>query len=123
MPRKSASSVQIFYSGFSRAEVIQTLRQRLADLQKQLPCTPVVLFGSYSGGNYTVASDADLLVVYQGAENEQAYASLKQVFGIPRLEPHVYTENVYRTMKKTINKIIKDGVVIYPWDQIRLTYN
>ena len=113
MPRKSTSSVQIFYPGFSREEVIQTLRQKLDDLQKQLPCLLVVLFGSYARGNYTVASDVDLLVVYKGEENEQAYATVKRALSIPRLEPHVYTEDDYRTMKDTIQKMITDGVVIY----------
>lgn len=113
MPKRSTSSVQIFYPGFSREEVIQTLRQRLNDLQKQLPCLLVVLFGSYARGNYTVASDVDLLVIYQGEENDQAYATVKQVLHIPRLEPHVYPENDYRTMKDVIQKMIRDGVVIY----------
>jgi hypothetical protein len=114
MPKKSTGSVRIFYPRFSREEVVQTLRQRLTDLQKQLPCTLVVLFGSYARGNYTVASDVDLLVVYQGEENEQAYAIVKQALRVPHLEPHVYAENDYRTMEDTINKMIKDGVVIYP---------
>lgn len=114
MPKKSTSSVQIFYPALSREEVILSLRQRLDDLQKRLPCTLVVLFGSYARGNYTVASDVDMLVVYRGEENEQDYAIVKQVFGIPRLEPHVYTEEEYRTAGDTINKMITDGVVIYP---------
>ena len=114
MPRKSTGSVQIFYPEFSREEVIQSLKQKLADLQKQLPCLLLVLFGSYARGNYTVTSDVDLLVVYHGEENEQAYATVKQVFGISRLEPHVYTEEEYRRMKDTIQKMISDGVVIYP---------
>jgi len=114
MPRKSTGSVQIFYPEFSREEIIQTLRQRLDDLQKQLPCLLVVLFGSYARGNYTVASDVDLLVIYRGEENDQAYATVKQALRIPHLEPHVYTEEEYRTTKDTINKMITDGVVIYP---------
>jgi len=113
MPKKSTSSVRIFYPGFSREELIQTLRQKLADLQKQLPCLLVVLFGSYARGNYTVASDVDLLVVYQGEENDQAFATVKSTLSIPHLEPHVYAENDYRTMKDTIQKMITGGVVIY----------
>ncbi len=114
MPKKSSSSVRIFYPRFSQAEVVQTLRQRLADLQKQLPCLLVVLFGSYARGNYTVASDVDLLVVYRGEENQNAYAKVKQVFGIPRLEPHVHAEDDYMKMKDTIQKMLTGGVVIYP---------
>jgi len=113
MPKKSTSSVQIFYPGFNRDEVIQSLRHKLDDLQKQLPCLLVVLFGSYARGNYTVASDVDLMVVYQGEENDQAYATVKQALSIPHLEPHVYAENDYLTMKDTIQKMITGGVVIY----------
>ena len=114
MPKKSTSSVQIFYPALNREEVILSIRQKLDNLQKHLPCLLVVLFGSYARGNYTVASDVDLLVVYHGQENEQAYAIVKQVFDIPRLEPHVYAEEEYRTTRDTINKMITDGVVIHP---------
>jgi predicted nucleotidyltransferase len=114
MPKKSTSSVQIFYPEFSREEVVQALRKGLANLLKQLPCLQVVLFGSYARGNYTVASDVDLLVVYLGEENKQAYAVVKQVFHIPRLEPHVYTEYEYCRMQDIIQKMLTDGVVIYP---------
>lgn len=114
MPIKSTSSVQIFYPEFSREEVIQTLRQGLANLLKQLPCLQVVLFGSYARGNHTVASDVDLLVVYRGEENQQAYAMVKRLFPVPRLEPHVYAEDEYRIMQDTIQKMVVDGVVIYP---------
>jgi len=113
MPKKSTSSVQVFYPRFSREEVIQELRKSLGELEKRLPCTLVVLFGSYAKGNYTAASDVDLLVVYQGEENDQAYATVKGVFRILRLEPHVYPENDYRQMKDTVQKMIRNGVVIY----------
>ncbi len=113
MPKKSISSVRVFYPKFSREEVIQELSKGLGELEKRLPCTLVVMFGSYAEGNYTVASDVDLLVVYRGEENDQAYATVKRVFRIPRLEPHVYSESDYRQMKDTIQKMIRDGVVIY----------
>jgi len=113
MPKKSTSSVRVFYPKFSREEVIQELRKSLGELEKRLPCTLVVLFGSYAGGNYTAASDVDLLVVYQGEENDQAYATVKGVFRIPRLEPHVYSEIDYLQMKDVVQKMIRDGVVIY----------
>jgi len=113
MLKKSTSSVQIFYPLLSREEVILSLRQKLDALQKQLPCLLVVLFGSYARGNYTVASDVDLLVVYQGKENDQAYATIKKALNIPHLEPHVYAEDDYRTMQDTIQKMITGGVVIY----------
>jgi len=63
--------------------------------------------------HYPVASDVDLLVVFRGEENEQAYATIKRVLRIPQLEPHVYAENDYLKMKDSILKMITGGVVIY----------
>ena len=33
-------------------------------------CSPLVLLGSHAKGNYAVASDVDILVVYRGEETE-----------------------------------------------------
>ncbi|MCS7141108.1 MAG: nucleotidyltransferase domain-containing protein [Candidatus Nitrosocaldus sp.] len=39
------------------------IRSRMDELRDALNVRLVVLFGSYAKGNYTVASDVDLLVV------------------------------------------------------------
>jgi len=88
--------------GLSREKLIQTIREKLEDLNKKLPLLSVVLFGSYAKGNYTVASDMDLLVVHRGKERKDAYATIKRTLGVPRLEPHVYSDSEYEKMKKTI---------------------
>ena len=113
MQRKSSDSVRVFYPKFNREKLIQTIRERLEDLNQKLPLLLVVLFGSYAKGNYTVASDADLLVVYRGKKRKDAYATLKRTLGIPRLEPHVYSDSEYEKMKKTIKKMIKNGIVLF----------
>jgi len=113
MPRKSSGSVQVFYPKFNREEIIQALTQKLGNLQRRLPCLLVVLFGSYAKGNYTVASDVDLLVIYQGKETEEAYAIVKRAFNMPHLEPHVYSEHEYREMRGDIEKMIRGGITIY----------
>ena len=113
MPKKSSGSVKIFYPAFSRKEVILTLERRLGELQKQLPCLLVSLFGSYSRGNFTAASDIDLLVVYQGGNNNRAYSIVKKTLNIPQLEPHVYPETEYPAMKDVIQKMLSSGVTIY----------
>jgi len=113
MQRKSSDPVQIFYPKFSREELIQTIGEKLEDLNKKLPFLLVVLFGSYAKGNYTVASDADLLVVYRGKERKDAYATVKRTLGVPRLEPHVYSHSEYEKMKKTVNKMTKNGIVLF----------
>src|SRR5262249_22355920 len=88
MPRKSTSSVRISYPPFDTAWLVRTLGERIDRLASVLPLRRVVLFGSYAKGTYTVASDVDLLVVYQGEPRPDAYALVKRTLGIPRLEPH-----------------------------------
>lgn len=113
MRKKSSSSVRVFYPKFSRDEVIKVIGERLPDLKKELPLLLVVLFGSYAKGNYTVASDVDILVVYDGEERKDAYATVKRAIGIPGLEPHVYTAREYWQMRDTIDKMIEGGYTIY----------
>ena len=57
-------------------------------------------------GNYTVASDADLLVIYRGKERKDAYAIIKRTLGLPRLEPHVYSDSEYK-------KMTENGIVLF----------
>jgi hypothetical protein len=59
-----------------------------------------------------MASDLDILVVYMGQKRDDAYAVVKKVLGIPRLEPHLYTEEEYERMKGTLSKMTEGGVVI-----------
>lgn len=82
-------------------------------LTRLLPVTLVVLFGSYARGNYTVASDIDLLVTYEGKPRQDAYSIVKKSLEIPLLEPHVYSETEYHQHKKAIQRMINEGKVIY----------
>lgn len=72
-----------------------------------------MLFGSYAKGNYTVASNVDLLVVYQGPPREDAFAVVKKVLNIPGLEPHVYSEEEYRQVEQRIARMTEGGIVLY----------
>lgn len=114
MQQKSSSSVQVFYPKYNREEIISQIQQALLSLQEKLSLTLVVLFGSYSKGNYTVASDIDLLIVYGGRARKDAYAICKKTLKIPRLEPHVYSEKEFEEGKQTIERMVKDGVVLLP---------
>jgi hypothetical protein len=82
-------------------------------LGRELPLLSVVLFGSYARGNYTVASDVDLLVVYGGDRNEEAYAIVKRTLDIPNLEPHIYTQTEFEGMRDVMEKMTKEGIVIF----------
>jgi len=107
------TSVRVFYPKFDRAELIRRLQERMDELDKHLPLLRVVLFGSYAKGNYTVASDVDLLVVYQGPPREDAFAVVKKVLNIPGLEPHVYSEGEYRQVEQRIVRMTEGGIVLY----------
>jgi predicted nucleotidyltransferase len=110
MPQRSSSSARVFYPEHDTAELVSTLRERLGDLKGRLPLTRAVLFGSYARGEYTAASDVDVLLVYEGEERPDAYALSKRILKIRRLEPHLYTEDQYRAMGDTVRRMIKGGI-------------
>ena len=113
MLKGSSSSVRVYYLPFNRQQLIQRLKGQLGILEEKLPLLLAVLFGSYAKGNYTVASDVDLLIVYEGEEREDAFATVKKTVSIPCLEPHVYSESQYEELKESVHKMIEDGVVLF----------
>lgn len=114
MQQKSSSSVRIFYPRFNKEELILKLREKMGGLAKELPLRLVVFFGSYVQGKHTVASDIDILVVYEGEERSDAFKIVKRSLDIPLLEPHVYSEDEYRRLKKSIDRMTADGVTLFP---------
>ena len=116
MRKQSSSSVRIFYPEFDREQLLERLKPRIEELEGELPLLLVVLFGSYARGNYTVASDVDLLVVYRGRERKDAFATVKKVLGLSRLEPHVYSEDEYKGVKRWVRRVSGDGIVLFARD-------
>jgi len=114
MPKPSSGSVRIFYPRFSREEVIERIQERLPLLAQSLPLQRVVLFGSYAKGNFTVASDIDLLVVYRGERNEQAYSLCKKILGLPGLEPHPFSEAACLNNQEMIARMSEEGILLFP---------
>ncbi|MFQ5903389.1 MAG: nucleotidyltransferase domain-containing protein [Candidatus Binatia bacterium] len=88
------------------------MRSRIPLLKKALPLKRMVLFGSYATGRHTVASDIDLLVVYAGDVQENAYALVRRTLGVLRLEPHVYSEGEYELVQETVNRMIQKGIEV-----------
>jgi len=113
MQKKYSNSVQVFYQRFDRKELIRIIKDRLDKLKGELPISLIVLFGSYAKDSYTTASDIDLLVVYEGQKREDAYAKVKKTIEISGIEPHIYTESEYTKMKEVIEKMIKNGVILF----------
>ncbi len=103
MRKTSTSSVRIFYPRFDTPWLVRALRARIGRLGALLPLRRVVLFGSYATGRYTVGSDVDLLVVYQGEPRPDAYAGL---------EPHLYTEAECEALDSTVARMVETGVEI-----------
>jgi len=114
MQKKSSTSVRVFYPKFNKAQIIESLKTRLPLLDKKLPLLRAVLFGSYAKGNYTVASDIDLLIIYKGKQRQDAFAICKKTLGISGLEPHIYSEGEAEEVKERIERMIKDGIVLFP---------
>ena len=113
MLKGSSSSVRIFYPKFDKKELVQKLNNKIEDLARKLPLSLVILFGSYAQGNYTVASDVDLLIVYRGKERKDAFATVKKTLEIPLLEPHVHSEEQYERLSTVIGPMIADGVILF----------
>lgn len=104
-------SVRVFFPRFDQAELIQLLEERMAVLDKAFPLLQVTLFGSYARGNYTVASDVDLLVVYRGQPREDGFAITKRVLDV--LEPHVYSEEEFKQAQGRIARMTEEGIVLF----------
>ncbi|MEK7395894.1 MAG: nucleotidyltransferase domain-containing protein, partial [Candidatus Poribacteria bacterium] len=113
MQRESSSSVRVFYPRFNRDEIIQKIKDKLESLDSKLSLKSVILFGSYAKGNYTAFSDIDLMVIYKGSQREDAYRIARKTLLITSLELHIYSENEYKQIKDTIDRMIKDGIIIY----------
>ena len=107
------SSVRIFFPKLEREEVVARLRERLPLLAQHLDLALVILFGSYAHGNYTVASDVDLLVVYRGPGRPDAFGLVKRILALPRLEPHIYSEAEYGALKPTLMGMTRGGLVLW----------
>ncbi len=109
MPAKSSTSVRVFFPPFKLDELLKLLRSRMPALEAKLPLRKVVLFGSYAKGRQTVASDIDLLVVYAGEHREDAYKIVKRTPNLPRLEPHVYSEDEFEKLRPTLERMLEGG--------------
>jgi hypothetical protein len=113
MPQRSSSSVKVFYPPWNREALLERLYAGVQALHAVLPLDRVVLFGSYSRGRQTVASDVDLLVVYAGAARRDAYALVRRTLNIRHLEPHVYAAEEYAQVRDTLERMVQGGISVY----------
>lgn len=114
--RKSSSSVKVFYPEFNREGVIKEISRCVKECAHELGLRKVILFGSYARGDYTAASDIDLLVVYDEEEssNNEIYKTLRRGIKLPRVELHMLSKKDYEVARssKWIKTIEEEGVKI-----------
>ena len=110
MRHTSSSSVRVFWPPYSRAELIDLLRERVGTLHGELPLRQAVLFGSWAQGRATAFSDIDLLVVYSGPPRDDAYALTHRVVALKGLEVHIYAEDEAKQVAPVLARWARDGV-------------
>ncbi len=108
--------VRVTYPALGRVDVVERLRKACISLEKKLPISRIILFGSYAQGRYTAGSDIDVIVVYRGRERDDAYKTVVNEMMLPRLEPRVYTEAEFDALMagspRFAEVLAKEGIVI-----------
>lgn len=117
MPKRSSSSVKVFYPRYRHPQLVEVLQEKLPQLATVLPLRRVVLFGSWATGRETAFSDIDLLVIYSGPRREEAYKLARESLNLRGLEPHIYSEEETEKMKPTLDRMTKDGIILFPRNQ------
>jgi hypothetical protein len=110
------AQVRVIYPSLSRAEVVERLRKGYANLERRLPVSRIILFGSYAKDRYTAGSDIDIIVVYRGRERDDAYKTVVNEVRLPRLEARVYTEEEFDALMagspRFADVLAKEGILI-----------
>ncbi len=113
MPNESSPSATISWPTRDRDDLVASIRAALPALRDELPVRRVILFGSHATGEATVASDVDLLVVYEGPPREDAFATVKTAVPVRGLEPHTYTVEQAAAQDALLRRMTRDGIVVY----------
>ena len=113
MPSESSRSASVSWPTWDRNDLVASIRNALPALRDALPVRRVVLFGSHATGRATVASDVDLLVVYEGPPREDAFATVKKTIPVRGLEPHVYTTKEAEAQEDLLTRMTRKGIVVF----------
>ena len=116
MPSGSSRSASVSWPTRDRNDLVASIRNALPALRDALPVRRVVLFGSHATGRATVASDVDLLVVYEGPPREEAFTTVKKTIPVRGLEPHVYTTKEAAVQEDLLTRMTQEGIVVFEGD-------
>jgi len=116
MRRRYSSSVRVFYPKFSLEEVVRRVREVAFLFKEELGLKKVVLFGSYAKRRHTVASDIDILVVYDEELHDQdsVHKTLMKNLKLPRVELHLLSKKDYEHMRESrwIKMVEEEGIEV-----------
>ncbi|MGB9727015.1 MAG: nucleotidyltransferase domain-containing protein [Nitrososphaeria archaeon] len=101
MEEKSSNSVKVYYPRFDGEKLVEYLMCKVEELRKRFPLVKLVLFGSYAGNRYTVASDIDILIVYEGKRLEEDYHIIWDILQLPEVQLHIYTLEEFEKLKSS----------------------
>jgi len=90
------------------------LGERSQALAARLPLDEVWLFGSWARGRATAFSDIDVLVIYSDPPREDAYKQVRDTLRLRGLEPHVYSAGQAASLWPTLERMIQDGICVFP---------
>ncbi|HZU14754.1 MAG TPA: nucleotidyltransferase domain-containing protein [Chloroflexota bacterium] len=106
--------MRVVFPPFSRNELVARLQDDVAGLAELLPLRRVALFGSWAADRATVASDIDLLVVYEGPKRDDAYRVVKQALPLRQLEVHLYTVEEAAGVQVVLERMTRGGIELWP---------
>lgn len=101
------------------AEVSKELKALIHNLVRKYPISRIILYGSFSRGDFHQGSDIDLIVVGDFKERffQRIGLILNEHKGKHDLEPLVYTNAEFRKMAKEkrslVTNAMKNGITIY----------
>ena len=115
MRERSSDSVKIYSPRYRREDIIRILRSKVGEIRKRIPVKKIILFGSYAKNRYTVASDVDILVVYEERVGLDPYSIIWDIIDMPEVQLHIYRVDEYRKMRENlfIKEVERSGIVIW----------
>ncbi|WP_448575813.1 nucleotidyltransferase domain-containing protein [Thermomicrobium sp.] len=109
--------MRVSWPNLALPELVAQLDQAARALVQELPLRRLALFGSWAQGRATAASDVDVLVIYADPPRADAFAIAWRMLtaaGLPRVEPHVYTESEAAQLAPTLATMTRQAIVVYP---------
>lgn len=117
MPKESSTSVKIYYPKHSLEEVVSLLREAVDRLADRLGLLRVVVFGSYARRRFTVASDVDILIIYdeKRCDADTVYKVFRTNLELPRAELHLLSRQQFEKIKdgRWMKTVEAEGIVVH----------